>query len=108
MKKNKIVDKKIIFLFLIMLVMIVFMFYFMSQQSNNEEEILSMANESKAQLLKRKEKEINTFLKDNQNLLSQGFQEIFKKLNFVSYIDLPLKIKSDRNNYPFGNGLNSE
>jgi len=106
--KNKVVDKKIIFLFLLMLVMVIFMIYLISQQEDNTEESLNMTSETKLELIKRKQEEIDHFLKNDKDLLKQGFQKIFDELNFISYIDLPLKIESDRNDYPFGNGLKSE
>lgn len=105
--KSKLIDKKIIFLFIIMIVMIVFMVSFLNKQKENLPEELDIGIGGKLDMLNRKQKEINNLL-DNGGIFSDGLQEIFKKLDLISYIDLPLEIGSYRNNYPFGNKVDSE
>ncbi len=105
--KNKLIDKKMIFLFLIMIVMVVFMISFLNKQKGNLPEELDIGIGSRLDMLDRKQKEINNLL-NNGGIFSDGLQEIFKKLDLISYIDLPLEIGSQRNDYPFGNKADSE
>lgn len=102
--KDKIVDKKIVILFLIMIIMIVFMIVFMSKQNKTLQEKLNMETGDVLSLINKKQKEIRDFLDDDNSLFNENLIEIFKKLDLVSYLDLPLEITARGNDYPFGDG----
>lgn len=101
--KNKIIDKKIIILFLIMISMIIFMIIFMSKQNKKLQEELNMETGDIISTINKKQKEIRDFMNDDSGLFNEGLLEIFRKLDLVSYIELPLEIGSQYNKYPFVN-----
>jgi hypothetical protein len=100
--KNKLIDKKIIFLFLIMIIMVVFMINFLNKQKVELQEQSELSTDDRLLKLSKKQKSINDFLDNNDGLFSKGLQEIFRKLDLVSYIKLPLDKDSEHNEYPFG------
>jgi len=106
--KDKLVDKKIVILFLIMISMVIFMIIFLSRQNKNLKEELNMETGDVVSMINKKQKEITTFLNNDKGLFSEGLLELFKKLDLVSYIDLPLEVNSRYNNYPFGDGEDLE
>jgi cell division protein FtsL len=106
--KDKLVDKKIVVLFLIMIFMVIFMIIFLSRQNKNLQEELNMETGDIISTINKKQKEISDFLNNDNGLFSEGLLEIFRKLDLVSYIDLPLEVNSKSNNYPFGSGEDLE
>ncbi len=106
--KKKLIDKKIVFLFLLMIVMIIFMIVFLSKQKEETQEKIDLGIDDRLEILSKNKSKINDFLNNNNGLFTDGLQEIFEKLDPVSYIDLPLKINSSRNEYPFGKGIDLE
>jgi cell division protein FtsL len=100
--KNKIINRRIVILFLIMISMIIFMISFMSKQNKNLQAELNMETGDIIGVINKKQKEIKDFMNDDNSLFNEGLLEIFKKLDLVSYIELPLEIGSQYNNYPFG------
>ena len=100
--KNKLINKKILILLLIMISMVVFMISFLNRQNKNLQEELNIETGDIMSTINKKQKEINNFLNDDKGLFSEGLLEIFRKLDLVSYIELPLEAGSRYNNYPFG------
>lgn len=100
--KNKIVDKKIMFLFLMMIIMIVVMIKFLNNQEGKLEKNPELGVDNRIEILNKKQERINYFLDNSSGLFSQGLQEIFEKLDLVSYIELPLPDNASFNSYPFG------
>jgi len=105
---NKLIDRKIVILFLVMIFMVIFMVIFLNKQNKNLQEELNIETGDILSIINEKQKEIKIFLSDDSGLFNEGLLEIFKKLDLVSYIELPLKIDSRYNKYPFGDGASLE
>ncbi len=82
--------------------MVIFMISFMSKQNKKLQEELNMETGDVISMINKKQKEIKDFMNDDKGLFSEGLLEIFRKLDLVSYIELPLEVGSQYNNYPFG------
>lgn len=102
--KNKLIDKKIIFLFLVVIIMISFMIIFLNKQKNTLGKESDIEFENKLRVLDEKQEKLSNFLEGDSDLFNKRLEEIFKKLDLVSYIKLPLEIGSHSNSYPFGDG----
>lgn len=82
--------------------MISFMVFYLTKKDSSEEFYSNNQLESRIKILEKKQTKLNNFLNKDGDLLIDDLKNIFEKLKPVSYLELPLKIESERNNYPFG------
>lgn len=104
--KNKLFNKKLVFLFLIVIIMVIFMFYFLNKDESGVEDLLSEKVSNNLDILETKQRKIEKFISGFDGFFDQKSRSFFNSLK--SYIILPLEIGPVGNDYPFGRGESIE